>query len=338
MADLPDMQMPAYRDRETGQMMVWDGSSQTYVVAETAGHNRPDASHATGGDNDLFDPAVHSEQTKNPLQEGILAHLTLAMLDPDDTTTFIIAADYDADLGSELRQEISMGHYTAERLREIASRHVDERGMVGGVLLDAIDWDNVGMHYEEEANLEDDQPVTMPNAPHPGMGVPQNDTPGQIEHMVMHAHGARPCPNCGGLVDEAGTCVACGYQQYEKQQELESPAQQRNLGPFPDKVPRPNPATTDNSFPTMASRKASLRSAVRNDMTDNFNTVLEEQEHLASQPDLDECPKCSHPMTNHTKEAQCHSCGHRQPVLTVESREQRVAKIAYLLPYIPKVN
>ena len=74
-------------------------------------------------------------------------------------------------------------------------------------------------------------------------------------------------------------------------------------------------------------------------MPQTFATVIEENAHKEAHPvELESCPKCSHPMTSRATEASCHSCGHRQPVIQVESRKQRIAKVAYLLPFIRKVN
>lgn len=111
-------------------------------------------------------------------------------LNPDDTTTFIIATDYDPELGDELRAEVEMGHWTPERLREIATRHFDSSdGTIAGVHPDAIDWNTVGMHFEEMERLEEDDPITMPNAPEPGIGRwnEVKDSPQQMEDMVRGA-------------------------------------------------------------------------------------------------------------------------------------------------------
>lgn len=110
-----------------------------------------------------------------------------ANLDPDDTTTFLIGADYNPDLGDELRNEVRMGHWTPERLREIAARHGHDLGAYG-FSLDQIDWDTVGMHYEEEELLEDDEPMTTPSVVPKGW-VPQ-DTTDSFEQMEQMVRGA----------------------------------------------------------------------------------------------------------------------------------------------------
>ncbi len=100
-----------------------------------------------------------------------------ADLNPDDTITFIVAADFNPNLGDELRNEVRMGHWTPERLREIAERSAQNGvltfndGTGNSLRLDAVDWDQVGMHYEEEERLEEDEPMTIPQ------GVPVNWTP-----------------------------------------------------------------------------------------------------------------------------------------------------------------
>lgn len=63
--------MPSFRDPD-GSVWIWDSSSKSYV--KSVKHDqRPDISHATGGDNDLFDPFQHSEQVGVPELEGYMA-------------------------------------------------------------------------------------------------------------------------------------------------------------------------------------------------------------------------------------------------------------------------
>ena len=64
--------MPDWKDPNTGRRMVWDPDSHSYVEAE---EYKGDHSHATPGDEQDFDPAVHRMTPKNPLQEGILASI-----------------------------------------------------------------------------------------------------------------------------------------------------------------------------------------------------------------------------------------------------------------------
>lgn len=76
MADLWDP--PDWKD-EQGQTWVWDPTSGSYVAGDQGGlAQKVDIGHASGGDNDLFDPTQGGDgeghgnmfQTKNPLQEG----------------------------------------------------------------------------------------------------------------------------------------------------------------------------------------------------------------------------------------------------------------------------
>lgn len=68
---LDDFQMPSFRDPD-GTTYIWDSASKSYVKAPLT-DKRPDQSHATGGDNDLFDPFQHTEMAGNPLMEGYMA-------------------------------------------------------------------------------------------------------------------------------------------------------------------------------------------------------------------------------------------------------------------------
>src|SRR5882672_7113051 len=66
--------MPSFRDPE-GSVWVWDAESHTYVVKPE--HDQvPDRGHATGGDNNLFDPFVHTEYEDVPELEGHMAAFT----------------------------------------------------------------------------------------------------------------------------------------------------------------------------------------------------------------------------------------------------------------------
>lgn len=65
--------MPEFRD-DQGRVMIWDPTSKSYVVDPDSGLSRPDRGHATGGDNDLFDPFQHTEQAGVPELEGYMAH------------------------------------------------------------------------------------------------------------------------------------------------------------------------------------------------------------------------------------------------------------------------
>lgn len=68
---LDDLQMPSFQDPD-GTTYIWDSASKSYVKAPLT-DKRPDQSHATGGDNDLFDPFQHTEQAGSPLTEGYMA-------------------------------------------------------------------------------------------------------------------------------------------------------------------------------------------------------------------------------------------------------------------------
>lgn len=62
--------MPDFLDPSTGSRMVWDSATQTYVEAE---EYEGTPSHASGGDFQATDPAIHRMTPKNPLATGILA-------------------------------------------------------------------------------------------------------------------------------------------------------------------------------------------------------------------------------------------------------------------------
>lgn len=68
---LDDFQMPNFKDPD-GSTWIWDSASKSYVKAPLT-DKRPDQSHATGGDNDLFDPFQHTEQDSVPELEGYMA-------------------------------------------------------------------------------------------------------------------------------------------------------------------------------------------------------------------------------------------------------------------------
>lgn len=65
------MDMPEFRD-DDGALWIWDADSKSYVKSEGDDFDHP-RSWSSGGDNQLFDPAVHRFTPKNPDQEGILA-------------------------------------------------------------------------------------------------------------------------------------------------------------------------------------------------------------------------------------------------------------------------
>ena len=81
---LDDFQMPNFRD-EDGSVYVWDPTSKSYV-RKPASDNRPDIGHATGGDNDLFDPFQHTEWASSPTTEGWAAGKTACLCDGDPNT------------------------------------------------------------------------------------------------------------------------------------------------------------------------------------------------------------------------------------------------------------
>lgn len=60
--------MPSFRGPD-GIVYVWDPTSGT-MVPKPDHEVRPDIGHATGGDNDLFDPFTHTEQSGVPELEG----------------------------------------------------------------------------------------------------------------------------------------------------------------------------------------------------------------------------------------------------------------------------
>jgi len=62
--------MPQFRD-PGGEVWTWDPTTHTYVKRPEKAI--PDRSHASGGDNELFDPATQTELPKNPLMEGYMA-------------------------------------------------------------------------------------------------------------------------------------------------------------------------------------------------------------------------------------------------------------------------
>lgn len=78
---LDDFQMPSFQDPD-GTTYIWDSASKSYVKAPLT-DKRPDQSHATGGDNDLFDPFQHTEMDSNPLMEGYMAHTGAWEDDPE---------------------------------------------------------------------------------------------------------------------------------------------------------------------------------------------------------------------------------------------------------------
>lgn len=69
---MDEFAMPAFRD-EHGRVMVWDPTSHSYVVKTDDGLPHPDRGHATGGDNDLFNPFENTEQSGVPELEGYMA-------------------------------------------------------------------------------------------------------------------------------------------------------------------------------------------------------------------------------------------------------------------------
>src|SRR5512146_688479 len=79
---LDDFQMPRFKDPD-GTTYIWDSASKSYVKAPLT-DKRPDQSHATGGDNDLFDPFQHTEMDSVPELEGYMAR-TAQIDDPPFT-------------------------------------------------------------------------------------------------------------------------------------------------------------------------------------------------------------------------------------------------------------
>lgn len=71
--------MPSFRDGN-GMVWKWDPTSGTMVPA-TDHDQRPDIGHASGGDNDLFDPFTHTEQSSSPTTEGYMASVHVATPD-----------------------------------------------------------------------------------------------------------------------------------------------------------------------------------------------------------------------------------------------------------------
>lgn len=68
-----ELPMPEFVD-DDGQLWMWDPTSHTYVKGSKGLSERVDRGHASGGDNNLFDPVEHTFVPKNPLKEGILAN------------------------------------------------------------------------------------------------------------------------------------------------------------------------------------------------------------------------------------------------------------------------
>lgn len=77
--------MPEWR-REDGTLMIWDPTSHSYVEGpEEGGDLAVDRGHASGGDNDLFDPASddgHMFQPSNPDNNGWLDGKTSSVQAP----------------------------------------------------------------------------------------------------------------------------------------------------------------------------------------------------------------------------------------------------------------
>lgn len=67
---MPDM--PDFVDQNDPEIVwVWDSEAKDYAPKRR--NNQPERSWSSGGDNDLFDPAVHTYKPKNPLMEGFMA-------------------------------------------------------------------------------------------------------------------------------------------------------------------------------------------------------------------------------------------------------------------------
>lgn len=114
-------------------------------------------------------------------------------------------------------------------------------------------------------------------------------------------------------------CEKCAYLD-----SLDSPPMGKHYDAFPDRTTKPNRYKTDNTFPSM-----SLSNSRRNSMSrKDFSHVNEEHEHsLHHAAELDSCPECGDPMTNHSEEAVCHSCGHKQPSITVQAMNKEAIGI-----------
>lgn len=101
-----DWSMPELEE-EDGTRLVWDPTSKTYVPATENFFDKHDTGHSSGGDNNLFDPAYHTEKPGNPLREGILASNA-----PDDAETAekIQTHAYDAGLtaGGSMAKEMML--------------------------------------------------------------------------------------------------------------------------------------------------------------------------------------------------------------------------------------
>lgn len=289
--------LPSFRGPD-GIVYVWDPSSQT-MVAKADHEVRPDRGHATGGDNDLFDPFTHTEQPGSPLTEGYMSSTHVATPGRPGMDEMYPGAS---------PEEIQQRYWDEFSDQDERAREEGESGL----------WNHVHHHAEQpDPNCSYCQQV---GAIDPG---PQ---PLQIIANEWASAGKVKCPNCTSVTDQAA-CPACGkdltpewHNEQARQEQTEfqgvhPPFDPRNeFISDPERVPKRNPDKTDDSFPSM---NLSHTARVRNVRPPYFSSFAEELVwREANDKSLDDCPECNDVMHNQDGEMICHGCGHKQKIIT----------------------
>ena len=270
--------MPSFREPD-GMVWVWDPDSKTYV--KKPGHSDVNRGEAFGGDASLFSPnqIEHSEKTKNPLQEGILAAklefappgkvLCPNCREPSDSQSCHLC-------GKDLTPE-----WLKLQDKDPGEDFQDQQADAD-VASEFLSWpDRVPKRNREKT--DDSYPS-----------------------MVSKVAGSWVCPKCGFCLGEddmrIGQCPSCGvdFQGQPQRTEYGQPGDSY-LPPSYNKKQGGN-CLSDES--TMSRRP------------EFFSHIIEEDQwRLANEPSLDECPECYSPMVDKNGEKVCHSCGHKQPIV-----------------------
>lgn len=195
---------------------------------------------------------------------------------------------------------------------------------------DELIWDPTSHTY---VRAEQERPL-IEHSPESWNLDPQNKTvrPKNPEFEGVYAAATHVCPNCGTENEYAyDTCPGCGQRVEMGDPTTAVQPGHPNDSAYLEVDPR-SPYGRDDSFPGMISKRTA---GVKGDMR-NFAHYREELAyHDANPASLDECPECGDPMvdTLDHKEAQCHTCGHRQPVVyNVSKTAEKTSFVAALAP------
>lgn len=239
---MTDYSMPEFRD-EHGRVMVWDPTSMSYVVDPNGnGLPDPDRGHASGGDNDLFDPVNQTERAGVPELEGYMAKTAHEEIE-----------EWGEQTGVSKFQD---------------GEHVVFRGGQGEGEVIQVEWWEGGWWYRvrksdgqivfapEEACVLSDEPGDMTIG---DLGIPPEGEDYYRTAAEWAPKGHVLCPNCREVTDDR-SCPTCGkdltpewHHEHENNEFMDTMPQWSNASEFtswPIREPKRNRMHTDDSFPS----------------------------------------------------------------------------------------